>query len=83
MYLLSPFAARLVPSDAAFAAAGVGFMALGAANTFLVGLVSVSLRSTRRPAAGLRSCVWIVAVRVGGRRGDRPAERVLPWRRWH
>ena len=66
VYLLSPFAALswFTSDAAAFAAARLGFMALGAANTFLVGLVASRCGRRAALAAALLYAVWIVAVRV-------------------
>ena len=66
VYVLSPFAALswLVSDSTAFAAARVGFMLLGALNTFLVGLVgSRASRGTALAAAALYA-VWVIAARV-------------------
>ncbi len=66
LYVLSPFSAlSLLTSDAtAFAAARVGFMLLGALNTFLVGLISARLGRPAALAASALYAVWIVPAYV-------------------
>ena len=66
VYVLAPFAAlSWVVSDAtAFGAARVGFMLLGALNTFLVGAVASRFGRTAALAGAGLYAVWLVAAKV-------------------
>ena len=66
VYVLTPFAAlSWFFSDAtAFGAARLGFMVLGAVNTFLVGLVASRFGRTAALAAAALYAVWLVVAKV-------------------
>jgi len=66
VYVLTPFAALswLVSDSTAFAAARAGFMALGALNTFLVGVLAARFGRTAALASAGLYAVWIVAAKV-------------------
>ncbi len=66
VYVLLPFASlSWFFSDAtAFAAARVGFMLLGALNTFLVGAVASRYGRTAAVASAALYAVWVVAAKV-------------------
>lgn len=66
VYVLTPFAAlSWVFSDAtAFAAARLGFMLLGAVNTFLVGVVASRFGRTAALASAGLYAVWLVVAKV-------------------
>lgn len=66
VYILTPFAAlSWFASDAtAFGAARLGFMVLGALNTFLVGLIASRFGRTAALAAAALWAVWLVVAKV-------------------
>jgi alpha-1,2-mannosyltransferase len=66
VYVLLPFASLswLFSDATAFAAARVGFMLLGALNTFLVGMVASRNGRTAALAAAALYAVWIVVAKV-------------------
>jgi alpha-1,2-mannosyltransferase len=66
VYVLFPFASLswLFSDATAFASARVGFMLLGALNTFLVGLIASRYGRTAALASAVLYAVWIIAVKV-------------------
>jgi alpha-1,2-mannosyltransferase len=66
VYVLLPFASLswLFSDATAFAAARVGFMLLGALNTFLVGVIAARYGRTAALASAALYAVWIVAAKV-------------------